>query len=112
MCSPVQNHAIALLERAEECERIAMAPQAARAGAGSLTLIEDPVGTGKTKLLFVARRTAAGAGMVVTWARGSKLERERASGSFVRCSKLPSGHGPSRCSRAVLGLSGSCIAAL
>jgi DNA-binding CsgD family transcriptional regulator len=80
MGSLVESQAIALLERAEECGVIAVALEAAREGAGSLTVIEGPAGIGKTQLLLVARRKAAEAGMVVAGARGSELERERAFG--------------------------------
>jgi hypothetical protein len=65
-----------LLERDSELRTIDRRIAGARAGAGSLLVVEGPPGAGKTVLLAAARERAAHAGMLVLHARGGQLERE------------------------------------
>ena len=69
-----------LLERSAELARIESALAAARAGRGTLLVVEGPAGIGKTALLAATRTSAAGAGMRVLRSRGSELERDFAFG--------------------------------
>ena len=72
--------ATALLERDAERERIDAALRRAKAGSGTLVLIEGSAGIGKTSLLRQALRRAEEAGLAAASARGSELEREFAFG--------------------------------
>src|SRR5438270_318959 len=65
-----------LLERARELEQLRERVREARAGAGSLVLIEGPAGMGKTSLLAAARALAREAGVEVLPSRAGLLERE------------------------------------
>ena len=65
-----------LLERDSELHTIDRRIASARAGAGSLVVVEGPAGAGKTVLLAAARERAEHAGMRVLHARGGQLERE------------------------------------
>ncbi len=69
-----------LREREHELERLSGAAAAARAGRGSLIVVEGPAGQGKTALLRAARAQATSAGMRVLWAVGAPLERDFAFG--------------------------------
>lgn len=69
-----------LLERGAELDGLAAQLTAARAAAGSVTLLEAPAGQGKTALLRVLRADAAEAGMRVLTATGAPLERDFAFG--------------------------------
>ena len=63
-----------LLERAAELDVITTAIGAARAGTGSVLLIEGAAGIGKTRLLAYACEQAAAAGMTVLTARAAEYE--------------------------------------
>ena len=65
-----------LLERDDELLAIDGAVVAARAGTGTVVVVEGPPGAGKTMLLGAARERARAAGMLVLHARGAELERE------------------------------------
>ena len=65
-----------LLERDSELHTIDRRIASARAGTGSLVVVEGPPGAGKTVLLAAARERAEHAGMRVLHARGGQLERE------------------------------------
>jgi DNA-binding CsgD family transcriptional regulator len=69
-----------LFQRDFELERIGAVLAAARAGRGSVLLVEGPAGIGKTSLLLQARTDAAADGMRVLPARASELERDFAMG--------------------------------
>jgi hypothetical protein len=62
------------LERAAELDVITTAIGAARAGTGSVLLIEGAAGIGKTRLLACACEQAAAAGMTVLTARAAGYE--------------------------------------
>jgi len=64
------------LEREGELAEIERCLETARAGGGSLALLEGPGGIGKTRLLTEAQRAAATAGLTVLRARGAELECE------------------------------------
>src|SRR4051812_8234161 len=66
----------ALLERASELDGLDEALRGARAGAGSLVLVQGPGGIGKTALLTEIRRRADAHGLSVLRARAQELERE------------------------------------
>ena len=63
-----------LLERAAELDVIMTAIDAARAGTGSVLLIEGAAGIGKTRLLAYACEQAAAADMTVLTARAAEYE--------------------------------------
>ena len=69
-----------LLERDAELDAIDALIAAARAGDGTLAVIEGEAGIGKTALLAAARRGGSSAGMTVLAAAGSELEHEFAYG--------------------------------
>ena len=71
---------IPLLERSEELARIETALARARAGNGSLLVVEGPAGIGKTAVLSAARTLALGQDMRVLRSRGAELERDFAFG--------------------------------
>lgn len=66
---------LCLLEREAELARLAESAEQARAGRGSLTVIEAASGLGKTTLLDEAAVGIASRGLRVRTARGSDLER-------------------------------------
>ena len=68
------------LEREHELARIAAALDGARAGRGSLLVLEGPAGIGKTTVLAAARASADAAGVRVLRARGAEREGEFAFG--------------------------------
>jgi DNA-binding CsgD family transcriptional regulator len=70
----------ALLEREREVDALREAFARARAGEGTLILIEGPAGVGKTKLAREACVAAERAGLTPLEARGSELERPFAFG--------------------------------
>ena len=72
--------AAALLERERELATCRDGFAQARAGAGSLTLIEGPAGVGKTELTRAARAAAEDAGLTALEATGSELEQPFAFG--------------------------------
>ena len=65
-----------LVEREGELERLRLALGAARAGDGTVVVVEAPAGHGKTELLRALRAEAAAAGMRVLAATGAELERD------------------------------------
>jgi DNA-binding CsgD family transcriptional regulator len=65
-----------LLEREAELETLGTALDAARAGSGSLLVVEGHAGLGKSQLLAAARGFAKGTGVRTLCARGSELERD------------------------------------
>ena len=65
-----------LLERDEELARIAAAVRRARDGVGTLIVVEDPAGMGKTEVLRAARAAAEADGLRVLRSRGAELERD------------------------------------
>ena len=74
-----------LVEREAELAAIVSALDAARAGAGSVLLIEGPAGIGKTALAAAVRRRAADDGMRVLHGRATELEREFPFGVVQQC---------------------------
>jgi len=70
----------ALLERERELETLRDGVDRARAGEGTLLLIEGPAGAGKTVLAREARAVAERARMMPLEARGSELEQSFAFG--------------------------------
>src|SRR4051812_40510156 len=77
-----------LLERAQELPALRAVLAEARAGRGSLTVIQAPPGQGKSALLRAARAEATEHGMRLIAARGVELERDFAFG-VVRQLALP-----------------------
>jgi DNA-binding CsgD family transcriptional regulator len=69
-----------LLERERELETLREGLDRARAGEGTLLLIEGPAGMGKTALARAARAAAERAGMMPLEARASELEQPFAFG--------------------------------
>ena len=69
-----------LRERERELEALREGLDGARAGEGSLVLIEGPAGVGKTELQRETRVTAERIGILPLEARGSELERSFAFG--------------------------------
>lgn len=69
-----------LLERTDELSLLEASFAAARAGAGSVTIVEGPAGIGKSRLLAEAVLQAQSAGMTVRRAAGGELESEYAAG--------------------------------
>ena len=69
-----------LLERGSELADLARDVAAAQAGCGRLVLVEGPPGIGKSALLTAVWSDARDAGMRVTRARGTELERGFAFG--------------------------------
>ena len=69
-----------LLERGDDLARIERSLASARAGAGTLVVVEGSAGVGKTALLADVRAIADAAGMRVLRSRGAELEREFAFG--------------------------------
>ncbi|MGN6866876.1 MAG: ATP-binding protein [Solirubrobacteraceae bacterium] len=67
---------VGLLERAGELEQLAVLVEQARAGHGSVALIEGPAGIGKTSLLAAAREQREAGGLRVLTARAGLLERD------------------------------------
>lgn len=63
------------LERESELAGIGDALAGARAGTGSMLVIEGPAGIGKSRLMRQARRFARGSDMTELTARGAELER-------------------------------------
>ena len=74
-----------LVERDAELAALVSAFDLARAGAGSVLLIEGPAGIGKTALAEAARERAARDGMRVVRGRGSEFEREYPFGVVRQC---------------------------
>jgi DNA-binding CsgD family transcriptional regulator len=70
----------ALLEREREFEALRAGLERARAGEGSLVLVQGLAGVGKTALAREARTAAEREGMTVLEARGSELEQPYAFG--------------------------------
>ena len=70
----------ALLERERELKTLRDGIARARAGDGTLMLIEGPAGVGKTQLVREARAAAEQAGVMPLEARGSELEQPFAFG--------------------------------
>jgi DNA-binding CsgD family transcriptional regulator len=69
-----------LLEREDELRRIGAAIAGARAGRGTVLVLEGAAGVGKTRLLRAATKLAAESDMAVVSARGGQLETEFAFG--------------------------------
>ncbi|MGW0315104.1 AAA family ATPase [Streptomyces flavidovirens] len=69
-----------LLEREDELRRIGAAIAGARAGRGTVLVLEGAAGVGKTRLLRAATELAAESDMAVVSARGGQLETEFAFG--------------------------------
>ena len=80
-----------LLERERELETVGEGLARARAGEGTLVVIEGPAGVGKTELGRAARATAQLAGMTALEARGSELEQSFAFGVVRQLLELPVG---------------------
>ena len=76
----VRNERGVLLERERELETLRDGLDRARAGDGTLLLIEGPAGVGKTELAREARAAAERARMMPLEARGSELEQPFAFG--------------------------------
>src|SRR5689334_2097904 len=64
----------AMVERERELEQIDAALERARAGAGSVVVVEGHAGIGKTRLMEVAAGRADRAGLAVLQAQGRELE--------------------------------------
>ncbi|MFF3343576.1 AAA family ATPase [Streptomyces flavidovirens] len=69
-----------LLEREDELRRIGAAIAGARAGRGTVLVLEGAAGVGKTRLLRAATELAAESDIAVVSARGGQLETEFAFG--------------------------------
>ena len=76
---------MALVERDQELAALERLLAEARAGTGSVLLVEGSAGIGKTSLLAAARERAAESGMRVLHARGTELEREYPLGVARQC---------------------------
>ena len=76
----VVDAAKVLLERDAALARIEQRLRDAKAGRGSLLLLEGPAGIGKTQLILAAGRRGRELGLAIQTARGSELEREFAYG--------------------------------
>ena len=74
-----------LVERDAELAGIAASLDAARAGNGSVLLIEGPAGIGKTALVDAGRAHAVERGMRVLHACGTEFEREYPFGIVRQC---------------------------
>jgi AAA ATPase domain len=73
---PLGVREVVLVERDAELAALVSALDAARAGEGSVVLIEGPAGIGKTALVEVVRERAIQDGFQVLFGRGSEFERE------------------------------------
>jgi DNA-binding CsgD family transcriptional regulator len=71
---------IPLLERDADVDAVLRRLEAARAGEGSIVVVEGPGGVGKSRLLAVARERGRAGGLRVLSARGSRLERDLSFG--------------------------------
>lgn len=69
-----------LYERETEMAALSQTLAAARAGTGSLVVVEGPAGIGKSRLLAETREMADALGMTVLTARGIDLERDASFG--------------------------------
>ncbi|MFG1687875.1 AAA family ATPase [Nonomuraea sp. NPDC049269] len=69
-----------LLERGKEVAALRAAMEDARAGRGSLVVVQGPPGVGKTRLCAAAAECGRAAGLRVLEGRGRELEREIALG--------------------------------
>jgi DNA-binding CsgD family transcriptional regulator len=69
-----------LLEREREVEALRQGFERARAGEGTLILVEGPAGVGKTELARTARDVADDGGLLSLEAKGSELEQPFAFG--------------------------------
>lgn len=107
-----------LLEREGDLERVRGALARARAGRGTLLVVEGPAGMGKTTILAAAAALASGDGMRVLRARGAALEREFAFGIVRQLFEPPLAHagageagevlqGPAMLAAELLGLPGA-----
>jgi hypothetical protein len=74
----------ALRERERELGAVRDGLDRARAGEGTLLLVEGPPGVGKTELVREARGESVRAGMVPLEARGSELEQPFAFGTVLQ----------------------------
>lgn len=74
-----------LVERDAEVAALDSVLVSARAGRGSVLLLEGPPGIGKTSLLALARRHGSEGGMRVLRGRGTELEREYPLGVVRQC---------------------------
>jgi DNA-binding CsgD family transcriptional regulator len=74
----------ALRERERELGAVRDGLDRARAGEGTLLLVEGPAGVGKTELVREARGESVRAGMVPLEARGSELEQPFAFGTVLQ----------------------------
>lgn len=72
---PNPEHAVDLLEREHEVERVRAVLRAARQAVGRLLVIEGPPGIGKSRLVEVARERAVELGFRVLHVRGTELEQ-------------------------------------
>ncbi len=77
---PELSPPIDLLEREAELAAVQDALESARAGRGTLVVVEGPPGAGKSRLLSAARARARASGMRVLSGRGAELERAFAFG--------------------------------
>jgi DNA-binding CsgD family transcriptional regulator len=85
-----------LLERQRELEALSEALDRARAGEGSLLLIEGAPGVGKTELVRAGLALAEVGGMTMLVARGSELERSFAFGVVRQLIEPVLRHSPER----------------
>jgi peptidoglycan/xylan/chitin deacetylase (PgdA/CDA1 family) len=81
----VGSREIVLVERDAELAALVSTLDSARAGAGSLLLIEGPAGIGKTALAEAVRMRASQDGIRVLYGRGTEFEREYAFGVVRQC---------------------------
>ena len=73
-----------LVEREREVEALEELLAAARERRGGVLVLEGAPGAGKSRLVELARGSAAAAGMTVLWARGSELEAEVPFGAVTQ----------------------------